>query len=124
MYQLNSFRKYLVFRVAMRVGCHAHTQSLQPLLLPKYVYCSTVASSAAGTCVIVWRIHIGTYTSSYLYWCVIVSITRCQYPIRIAFAMTINKIQGPILDKVGLYLPQPVFSNDQLYSCHVQSWIS
>jgi hypothetical protein len=39
------------------------------------------------------------------------SFNRHQFPIRIAFAMTINKAQGQTLDKVGLYLPQPVFSH-------------
>lgn len=33
------------------------------------------------------------------------SFTRRQFPIRIAFAMTINKAQGQTLDKVGLCLP-------------------
>ena len=29
--------------------------------------------------------------------------------------MTINKAQGQTFDKVGIYLPQPVFSHGQLY---------
>lgn len=40
---------------------------------------------------------------------------RCQFPVRLAFAMTINKAQGQTLDGIGLYLPSPVFSHGQLY---------
>ncbi|XP_028123460.1 uncharacterized protein LOC114320578 [Camellia sinensis] len=39
----------------------------------------------------------------------LVDFTRCQFPIRLCFAMTINKAQGQTLDTVGIYLPQPVF---------------
>jgi ATP-dependent DNA helicase PIF1 len=44
-----------------------------------------------------------------------ISIKRVQFPIRSAFAMTINKSQGATLKKVGLFLNNPVFSHGQLY---------
>ncbi|KAG2684916.1 hypothetical protein I3760_10G098000 [Carya illinoinensis] len=40
---------------------------------------------------------------------------RTQFPIRLSFAMTINKSQGQTLDCVGIYLPQPAFSHGQFY---------
>ncbi|KAK6022928.1 hypothetical protein OSTOST_11355 [Ostertagia ostertagi] len=42
-------------------------------------------------------------------------LRRRQFPVRIAFAMTINNAQGQSFNKVGVYLPQDVFSHGQLY---------
>ena len=41
---------------------------------------------------------------------------RRQFPIRLAFAVTINKGQGQENERVGIYLPQPVFAHGQLYT--------
>jgi len=43
------------------------------------------------------------------------NFTRQQFPIRPAFAMTINKAQGQTFERVGIYLPSPCFSHGQLY---------
>jgi len=40
---------------------------------------------------------------------------RRQFPVKLSFAMTINKSQGQTLDRVGIVLPEPVFGHGQLY---------
>lgn len=40
---------------------------------------------------------------------------RLQFPVKLSFAMTINKSQGQSLKVVGLNLSKPVFSHGQLY---------
>jgi ATP-dependent exoDNAse (exonuclease V) alpha subunit len=42
-------------------------------------------------------------------------LLRVQFPVRLAFAMTINKSQGQSLGYVGLDLRSPVFSHGQFY---------
>ncbi|CEP18596.1 hypothetical protein, partial, partial [Parasitella parasitica] len=41
--------------------------------------------------------------------------SRVQFPVRLAFAMTINKAQGQTLSSVGLYLSSHVFAHGQFY---------
>ena len=41
--------------------------------------------------------------------------TRRQFPVKLAFALTINKSQGQTLTKVGIYLPKPIFNHGGLY---------
>ncbi len=45
---------------------------------------------------------------------------RHQFPVRLAYTMTINKSQGQTLDRVGLLLPEPVFTHGQLYVAYAQ----
>jgi hypothetical protein len=43
------------------------------------------------------------------------TFARKQFPLRLAYAMTINKFQGQTLSHVGLHLTDDVFSHGQLY---------
>jgi len=42
-------------------------------------------------------------------------LRRRQFPVRLCFAMTINKAQGQSLKYVGIHLLSPVFCHGQLY---------
>ncbi|XP_039800859.1 uncharacterized protein LOC120665331 isoform X7 [Panicum virgatum] len=43
------------------------------------------------------------------------TLARRQFPIKVCYALTINKCQGQTLQKVGIYLKGHVFSHGQLY---------
>ncbi|GBN85740.1 hypothetical protein AVEN_45839-1 [Araneus ventricosus] len=51
---------------------------------------------------------------------------RKQFPVRLAYSMTINKAQGQTFEKICLMLSNPVFSHGQLYVgfSHVKSFDS
>ena len=65
----------------------------------------------AGHIVLIPRVALTTTKDCHLRF----TLTRRQFPIKPSYAVTINKSQGHILTKVGIYLPQPVFTHGQLY---------
>jgi hypothetical protein len=64
----------------------------------------------AGTCVFIPRIGIIPSDHQVLF-----SLKRHQFPIRLCFAMTVNKSQGQSVKHVGLDLRSPVFTHGQFY---------
>jgi hypothetical protein len=75
------------------------------------ITCRLIAGARAGESVILSRMDLLSDPESELPIC----LRRRQFPIRLAFSMTINKSQGQTLDRVGILLKTPCFSHGQLY---------
>ena len=69
-----------------------------------------ISGEFLGTQVMVPRIPLQPSDSRFPF-----TLKRLQFPVKVAFAMTINKSQGQSLGRVGLYLPRPCFGHGQLY---------
>lgn len=63
-----------------------------------------------GRCVLVSRIKLAPSDPNLPF-----TLERTQFPVHLSYAMTINKSQEQTFEKVGLLLPQPVFSHGLLY---------
>ncbi|KAL5647488.1 hypothetical protein ACJX0J_041843, partial [Zea mays] len=72
--------------------------------------CVVLMPSGVGEEVFISRIALNTTDVKWPF-----TLQRRQFPVRICYAMTINKSQGQTLSTVGLYLDRPVFTHGQLY---------
>ena len=77
----------------------------------RVVECEILAGKHAGRKVFVPRMPMEPSSTAELPF----HFHRTQFPLRLAFAITIHKSQGQTLGRVGLVLDQPVFSHGQLY---------
>ena len=64
----------------------------------------------SGNLVLIPRISLNPSSSELPF-----QMSRWQFPVRLAFAMSINKAQGQSVKFVGIDLRTPVFSHGQLY---------
>lgn len=77
--------------------------------LPKILDVQMITGRSAGKRVYIPRISLQSNTDLPF------TLLRRQFPVRLAWAMTINKAQGQSLQRVGVSLPDPVFGHGQLY---------
>ena len=78
---------------------------------PRVLNCRILSGRHAGQDCFIPRIPMESADTSELGF----QFKRTQFPLRLAFAITINKAQGQTLGQVGLVLDNPVFSHGQLY---------
>ncbi len=80
-------------------------------LMQHIIDAEIATGSDKGRCVFIPRLCITPFDTERMPF----TLRRRQFPLRPAFAMTINKAQGQTLQTVGVYLPKPVFCHGQLY---------
>ena len=79
-------------------------------LQPRVLECKILNGTHKGNTVFIPRVTLRLTESTLPF-----TLIRRQFPVRVAFAMTVNKSQGQTINHVGIYLPHPVFSHGQLY---------
>lgn len=74
------------------------------------IECKILTGSSTGECILIPRIKISPSSEQFPF-----NFTRLQFPLQLAFCMTITKSQGQSLNKVAIWLPEPCFAHGQLY---------
>ena len=77
-------------------------------MMPNMLEAVVMTGKARGEQVFIRRIPIIPSDTT-------IEFKRLQFPVRLSYAMTINKSQGQSLKVVGLDISTPVFSHGQLY---------
>jgi ATP-dependent DNA helicase PIF1 len=77
----------------------------------RVIECEILAGKHAENTVLIPQIPLASSSTSDLPF----DFQGTQFPLRLAFAMTINKAQGQTLKHVGLDLHEPVFTHGQLF---------
>ncbi|XP_023752372.1 uncharacterized protein LOC111900725 [Lactuca sativa] len=100
----------LMRNINQREGLCNGTRLIVTQLLPSVIEASIITGISVGKRVYIPRIKFVHNTSDLPF-----IFIRKQFPLKVYYAMTINKSQGQYLKKVGLYLTNSVFTHRQLY---------
>ncbi|XP_043462925.1 ATP-dependent DNA helicase pif1-like [Leptopilina heterotoma] len=79
-------------------------------LLKHVIAAEIITGKSKGEIVFIPRIDLSPSEHTFPF-----KMVRRQFPIRLAYAMTINKSQGQSFDKVGIFLPISAFGHGQVY---------
>ncbi len=100
----------LVKNICIASGLCNGTRLRIEQLLEHSVIAKIMQGQHAGKCFLLCRMYFSPDNDR-----LPIRISRLQLPIRLSFAMTINKAQGQTFDRIGIMLREPVFAHGQLY---------